>query len=78
MVSIWQPGNLLGKRNILWKDYIFWRLIFARIFATSFKNFPERLSILAALSILSFHNFSTKSSVTLEKLNLSGSGAKIF
>ena len=27
MVSIWQPGSLLGKRNILWKDYIFWRLV---------------------------------------------------
>ena len=44
---------------------------FARIFAPSFKNFPERISIRAALSIfISFNNCSTRSSVTFENLNL--------
>ena len=52
---------------------------FAKIFAPSFKNFPERLSIPAALSIfISFNNFSTKSLVTFENLNLEGSRSKIF
>ena len=57
----------------------FWEIGFARIFAPSFKNFPERLSIPAALSIfISFNNFSTKSSVTFENVNLEGSRSKIF
>ena len=51
----------------------------ARVFAPSFKNFPERLLIPAALSIFtSFNNFSTKSSVTFENLNLEGSRSIIF
>ena len=49
----------------------------ARIFAPSFKNFPEMFSIQAASFIfISFNNFSTKSSVTFEKLNLFGSRSK--
>ena len=45
-----------------------------RFYAPSFKNLPERLSIPDALSIfISFNNFSTKSSMTLENLNLEGS-----
>ena len=52
---------------------------FARIFASSCKNFPERLSIPAVLTIfISFNNFSTKPSVTFEKLNLLVSTSKIF
>ena len=51
---------------------------FAKIFAPSFKNFPERLSISAALSIFtSFNDISTKSSVTFENLNLGGSRSRI-
>ena len=51
----------------------------ARIFAPSFKNFPERLLISAALSIfISFNNFSTKSSVTFENLKSEGSKSIIF
>ena len=46
---------------------------FARIFAPSFKNLPERLSISAALpTFTSFSNCSTLSSVTFENLNLDG------
>ena len=46
---------------------------FARIFAPSFKNFPERLSISAALSIfISFSNYSTRSPFTIQNLNLDG------
>ena len=42
---------------------------FARIFAPSFKNFPERLPIPTVLSIfLYFNNCSTRSSVTFEIL----------
>ena len=52
---------------------------FARMFAPSFKNLPERSSVSAALSIfISHNNFSTKSSVTFEKLNLLGSRSNIF
>ena len=47
---------------------------FARIFAPSFKNFPERLSIPVALSIfISFSNYNTRTSITFGKLNLEGS-----
>ena len=42
-----------------------------KFYAPSFKNLPERLSIPEALSIfISFNDFSTKSSMTLENLNL--------
>ena len=52
---------------------------FARIFAPSFKNFPERLLIPATFSLfISFNNFSTKSSVTFEKFNLLGNRSKYF
>ena len=52
---------------------------FARIFALSFKNLPERLSIPIASSIFrSFNNFNAKSSVTFENLNLEVSRSKIF
>ena len=46
----------------------------AKILDPSFRNFPERLSIPAALSgFTSFNNLNTRSSVTLENLNLKGS-----
>ena len=51
---------------------------FARKFTPSFKNFPERLSIPAALSIsICFSNCRTMPSVTFEHLNLEGSRPKI-
>ena len=51
---------------------------FARILAPSLKNFPERLSIPAALSIfISFTSCSTRSSVTFENLNLDICSQKI-
>ena len=51
---------------------------FGTIFTPTFKTFPERLSIPAALSIfVSFSNCSTRSPVTLENLNLEGRRPKI-
>ena len=67
-----------------WKNEYFMEILhsseisFARIFAPSYKNFPERLSIPAALSIfISFSNCGTRSSVTFENLNLNGRKPKI-
>ena len=52
---------------------------FPKTFTPTFKNFSERLSIPAVLSIFtSFNNFGTKSSVRLENLNLEGGRTKIF
>ena len=73
--AIWQS---VGKIEYFMKRLHILEIGFARIFAPSFKNFPERLSIPAALSIfISFNNFSRKSSVTFENLNL-GSRSKII
>ena len=50
------------------------RLRILEIFAPSFKNFPEGLSIQSALSMF----LSFKSSVTFENLNLEESKSKKF
>ena len=75
-MQIWQS---LGKMEYFLKRLHILEIGFARIFAPSFKNFPEKLSIPAALSIfISFGNFGRKSSVTFENLNLEGSRSKIL
>ena len=71
-LSVSKMGYFMERLHIL-------EIGFARIFVPSFKHFPERLLIPAALSIfISLNNFSTKSSVTFEKLNLLGNRSKIF
>ena len=53
-------------------------ICFVRVFAPSFGNFPEKLSLPTVLSIfISFSNCSKRSSVTFENLNLEGSRPKI-
>ena len=69
-LAIWQS---LGKMEYLMKRLHILEIGFARIFAPSFKTFRERLSIL-----ISFNNFSIKSSVTSENLNLEESKSEIF
>ena len=75
-LATWQS---VGKTEYFMERLHIFEIGFARIFAPPFKSFPERLSIPAALSVfISFNNFSTKSLVTFEKLNLLGSRSKIF
>ena len=64
-LAIWQS---VGKSEYFMERLHSSEIGFARIFAPSFKNFPERLSIPAALStVISFSNCSTWSSVTFQK-----------
>ena len=75
-LAIWQS---LEKMEYLMKRLYILEIGFARIFAPSFKTFPERLSMQVALSIfISFNNFSIKPSVTSENLNLEESKCRIF
>ena len=70
---------MLEKLNILWKDYIVQTLILLGYLLHLLKiNFPEKLSIPTALSILiSLSNCSARSSVTFENLDLDGSSPKV-
>ena len=78
VVLIWQSGNLLEKSEYSTERIHSSEMGFARIFAPSFKDFPEILSIAAALSIFtSFSNCSTRSAITFENLNLDGSSPKL-
>ena len=75
-LATWQS---VGKTDYFMERLHILEIGFASIFAPSFKNFPERLSIPAALSIfISFNNFGTKSLVSFKKLSLLGSRSKIF
>ena len=75
-LATWQ---YFGKTKYFMERLHILEIGFARMFISSFKNFPERLLIPAAFSILMYFNdFSTKSSVTFENLNLEGSRSKIF
>ena len=70
---------LLGKQNILWKDYMFWRLVLRGYFLQFSKILSKRLAIPTALSLfISFNNFGANSSMTFQKLYLLGSRSKIF
>ena len=74
-LAVWQS---VGKSQCFMERLHSSEIGFARIFARSFKKFPERLSISAALSVfISFSNCSTRSSVTVENLNLDGSKPKV-
>ena len=75
-LATWQS---VRKTEFFRERFYILEIGFARIVASSFKNFPERLLIPPALSIcISFNNFSTKSSVTFEKLNLLGSRSNAY
>ena len=55
--EIWQPGKFGNRKTVGKTEYFMERLHimeigFATIFVLPFKNFPERLSIPATLSIL--------------------------
>ena len=64
------PFNLVIRQPVGKSEYFMERLPiseigFSKVLVPSFRNFPERLSIPAALSIfIFFSNCSTKSSVT--------------
>ena len=65
--DIKRSNEIVGKTEYFPERLHILEIGFARIFPPSFKNFRERLSKPAALSIfISFNNFSTKSSVTFE------------
>ena len=70
-LAIWQS---VGNKEYFIERLQIFEIGFAKILAPSFRNFQERWSIPAALSgIISFSNLKTRSSVTLENLNLKGS-----